>query len=161
MAVAGLDVGQSVVLVRRRAQGLGEDLEALDAQRDLAVAAADGAAVDADQITQIERGQPGEELGAEDVDAGMELELAGPVDEVQEGRLAGPTAGGDAPGDAVVLVGFLARLEVLVGGQDRGRRLGTGEGVWEGRLVLGPQPPGLGAALGDQLGQPVPRTLAA
>ena len=32
-AVAGLDVAEPVVLVRRRAQRLGEDLEAVDAQR--------------------------------------------------------------------------------------------------------------------------------
>ena len=59
-AIAGLDVAQPVVLVGRRAQRLGEDLKAIDAQRQLAAAAAQRRAVDADQIAEVERAQPRE-----------------------------------------------------------------------------------------------------
>ena len=55
LAVARLHVGQAVVLVGGWPQRLGEDLEAFHAQRHLAVAAADGGAVDADQVAEVER----------------------------------------------------------------------------------------------------------
>src|SRR5881227_592084 len=101
--VARLDVAEAGVLVGRRAQRLGEDREAVDAQRDLAVARAQGRALDADQIAEVERGEALEVLLAEHVLARMQLDLARAVDEVQEGRPPGSTPRGDAPGDAVHL----------------------------------------------------------
>ena len=80
VAIARLDVGETVVLVGRRAQRLGEDLEALHAQRHLAVAAAHRRAVDADQVAEVERRQQLEALVAEDVHARVQLDLAGAVD---------------------------------------------------------------------------------
>ena len=107
-AIAGLDVVQPVVLVRRRAQRLGEDLEAVDTQRQLAAAAAQDGAVDADEVAEIERGQARERVLAEHVDARVQLHLAGAVDEVEERRLARATPRGDPAGDAVFVLGLLA-----------------------------------------------------
>ena len=151
VAVARLDVRQAVVLVGRRAQRLAEHLELLDAQRHLAVAAAHRRAVDADQVAEVERRQQLEALLAEDVHAGVQLDLAGAIDEVEERGLAGAAARGDASRDAVALVGFLAGLQVLVGGQDRVDRLDARERVRERARVGFAHALGLRAALGDQL----------
>jgi len=48
----------------------------------------------------------------------VELDLAGAVDEVEKRHLAGLAAGGDAPGDAVGVLGLLAGGEVRVGDED-------------------------------------------
>ena len=130
-AVARLDVGQAVVLVRRRAQRLGEHLKAVDAQRQLAAAGAHGGAVDADQVAEVERCQPREGLLAEHVKARVQLDLAGAVDEVEERGLARTAPRGDAPGDAMVLLGLLAGLQMLVGVEDRRDRLDVRERVGE------------------------------
>ena len=143
------------MLVGRRAQRLGEHLEAFDAQRHLAAATADGAAVDADQIAQIERCEQLEALGAEHVDARVQLDLAGAIDEIQERSLAGAAPRRDAARDAVALVGFSAVLKVLVGDQNRVDRLDVGEGVRKRAVVLRAQAFTLGAPLGDQLVQAV------
>ncbi len=52
--------------------------------------------------------QPLEALLAEHVDARVQLDLAGAVDEVQERGLAGAAPRGEPPGDAVALLGLLA-----------------------------------------------------
>ncbi len=87
----------------------------------------------------------------------MQLDLAAAVDEIQKRRAALATAAGEAAGDAVQVVGFLADGEVLVGGAHVGDRLDAGVGVGEIVLVGGlVQAPRLGAPLGDQLLQTVP-----
>ena len=155
-AVAGLDVAQPVMLVGRRAQRLGEDLKAVDAQRQLAAAAAQHRAVDADQIAEVERAQSREGLLAEHVDARVQLDLARAVDEVEERGLARAPPRGDPAGDAVGILGLLAGGQVGVGVEDRRDRLCCGERVGE-RLRVGLlQPVCLRAALGDQLVQAVP-----
>ena len=75
-AVARLDVAETVVLVGRRAQRLGEDLEGLDAQRELAVAAAEAAPSTPIRSPRSSDGEPLEELRAEHVDARVQLDLA-------------------------------------------------------------------------------------
>src|SRR6202161_3385615 len=125
------------MLVRRRAQRLGEDLKVLDAQRDLPVATAHRAAVDPEQVAEVERREQRVALLAEHVLAGVELDLAGAIDEVQERCSTGAAACRDPTGDAMALVRFLAGLQVLVGRNDRRDRLDVGGSVrergWVGR----------------------------
>ena len=67
VAEARLDVGEPVELVGRRAQALGQHGEVLDAQRQLAAARAEGRAVDADEVAEVEVQERRHALGAEDV----------------------------------------------------------------------------------------------
>ena len=133
MAKARLDVLQAVELVGRRAQALGQQLEALHAQRQLAAPRAEGDAVDADDVAEVEVEQARHRLLAEHVDAGLQLDAPRAVVEVEEGHLALAAAGVQAPGDAVVRLGVLAGGQVGVRGVDRAdrrhardRRAGTG-----------------------------------
>ncbi len=61
--------------------------------------------------------------GPELVDARLELDPAGAVDEVEKRHLALSAAGGEPARDAVRDVGLVARAQALVGGADRGDRL--------------------------------------
>ena len=124
------------------------------------MAAAQGGPVDADQIAAVERRQALEGVLAEHVLAGVELDLAGAVHEVQEARPAAPPDRQDAPGHAVAVVGLLAGLQVLVVRQHPLDRLDVGELVGEGLGVGLAQPLPLGAALLDQLLQAVTSRLA-
>ena len=128
---ARLDVGQAVVLVGRRPQALGEHREAVDAQRQLAALAAEDGAVDPDEVAEVELEQALHPLLAEHVDARLELDPAGAVDEVEERHLALAAARGEAAGDAVGGVGLGAGLEVGVRGDDLGDRRHAREGVRE------------------------------
>jgi len=100
-AVARLHVAQPVVLVGGAAQRLCEQLECVHPQRQLPVAAAQHRPVHADQIAHVQRREPLEPLRAEHVEAGVQLDLPGPVYEVEEGRLAGPAPCQDPSGHAV------------------------------------------------------------
>ena len=131
VAKARLDVLQAVELVRRRAQALGQQLEALHAQRQLPAARAEGHAVDADDVAEVEVEQARHRLLAEDVGAGLQLDAPRAVVEVEEGHLALAAAGVQAPGHAVVRVGVLARGQVGVGGVDGADRRHAREGVRE------------------------------
>ena len=111
------------MLVGRGAQRLGEDLIAIDTQRQLTAAAAQHRAIDTDQIAQIERAQPRERLLAEHVDSRVQLHLARAIDEVEERGLAGAAPRGDPAGDAVCVLGLLAVGQVSVGVEDRRDRL--------------------------------------
>ncbi len=115
------------MLVGRRAQGLAEDLKAVHAQGELAVARAQRRAVDAEQVAEVEREQLLERVRAEHVRARVQLDLAAAVDQVEERGLAGAAAGGDAPGDAMGVLGLLADLQVLVGGAHVSDRLDPGK----------------------------------
>ena len=101
VAEARLDVLQAVVLLGRRAQRLGQQRPVVDAQRQLAAPRAEDGAVDPDQVAEVEPDEPLERLGAEHVDARVQLDAPGAVDEVDERRLALAAARGDAPGEAV------------------------------------------------------------
>ena len=72
-----------------------------------------------------------ERLRAEHVLAGVQLDLAAAVAEVEEGGLAVPAAADDAPGDAVARVGLDPRRQALVGGADLGDVLAFAEPVRE------------------------------
>ena len=75
------------------------------------------------EVAEVEREQALVGLGAEHVDARLQLDAAGAVDQVEQGHLALPPARGQAAGDAVGGVGLLARLQALVGKQDGRDRL--------------------------------------
>ena len=100
VAVAGLDVGEAVVLVGRRAQRLGEQLEPRELQGELARAGLHDRPVDADQVAEVEVEQAREGVVAEDVDPRHQLHAPRAVDEVEERGLALAAAGGEAAGDA-------------------------------------------------------------
>ena len=86
-AKARLDVAEPVVLVGRRAQRLGEQREVVDAQRQLAAAGAHRDAVDADQVAEVERRRGASKPSwPELVDARVQLDAPGAVDEVEERR---------------------------------------------------------------------------
>ena len=130
----------------RRAQRLGEDLEGLQAQRELALVTAHRGAAHTEQVAQVELEQALEGLLAEHVEARVQLDLPAAIDEVEEGGLALAAARGEAPGDTVDGVGFLAGDEVLEAargpprwarcrGRSRERRsppAGAGGGLWRG-----------------------------
>src|SRR6202035_2794540 len=103
--------------------GLAENLKVVHAQGELAVARAQGGAIDAEQVPQIQREQLLEVLGAKHIRARVQLNLAAAVDEVQEGGLAGAAARGDATGHSVGVVGLLSHLQVLVCDAYAGDRL--------------------------------------
>ena len=126
MAKARLDVLQAVELVGRRAQALGQQLEALHAQRQLAAARAEGDAVDADDVAEVEVEQARHRLLAEHVGPGLQLHAPRAVVEVEEGHLALAAAGVQAPGHAVARVGVLAGGQVGVRGVDRADRRDAG-----------------------------------
>ena len=115
MAEARLDVGQPVVLLGRRAQRLGQQLVAVELERELAAAGAEDRAVGADQVAEVEREQALERLLAEHVEARVQLHPAGAVDEVEERRLALAAAGGEPAGDADAVLGLLAVGQRVVG----------------------------------------------
>ena len=92
------------------------------------------AAVDADQVAEIERQQPLHPLLAEDVGTRLQLDSAGAVDEVEERHLALAAARGEPPGDAVARLGLLAVGEIGVLGADRRASTTPGIGVREGSI---------------------------
>src|SRR5437588_1334584 len=94
MTKAGFDVLQAVMLLRRGAQGLGEDGVRRHPQRELAALGRERHSVDTDQVAQIESQQPLEALLSELVDACLELDPPRAVHEVKERHpaLAAPRA---------------------------------------------------------------------
>ncbi len=154
-ALARLHVDQAGVLVGRRAQRLAEDLEAVHAQRQLAVALRSGAPSTPSRSPRSSDSSCLKRVGAEHVGARVQLDLAAAVDEIEERGLAGAAARGDAPGDAVGILGLLPHLQLLVGGAHLCDRLDVREGVGGDLGALRAQALRLGAALGDQLGQAV------
>src|SRR4029077_4599448 len=86
-------------------------------------------------------------------------DLAGAIDKIEERGAARPAACRDAPGDAMHLVGFLARGETLIAGEHLRDLLGAREPVRERAGIARTHPLGLGAALGDQLLEAMARAL--
>src|SRR5437773_1328670 len=105
LPVARLDVLEAVPLLGQRTQRLGQERERLHGQRELARARAEHPARDADEITDVEVAEE-REVVAELVGARVELQPAGPVHEVREGRLAVVAHGHQAPGQAHGAEGF-------------------------------------------------------
>ena len=151
MAEARLDVAEAVELVGRRAQALGQDGEVLDAQAQLAAPGAEGEAVDAHQVAEVELEQARHALLAELVDARLQLDAPRAVVEVQEGHLPLAAPGVQAPGDAVARVGVLARGQVGVRGLDVGDRHDAGELVRERVDPVGAEAVELLAPRGEEL----------
>ena len=119
------------------------------------MAAAQYGAVDTDQIPQVEGQQSLEPLWAEHVDARVQLDLARPIDQVEERGLARTPPRCDTAGDTVGILGLLTGPEMPIGVQNRGDGLGVCKRVGK-RLGVGiAQALGLGPPLGDQLGQAV------
>ena len=88
LAVAHLDVGQAVELLRQRVERLGEQDQLLHVHRDLAGLGAEHLAPRADEVAEVEQAQVRERLLAQRVLAQVELELAGLVLDVTELGLA-------------------------------------------------------------------------
>ena len=111
VAVAGARVAEAVVLVRRRAQRLGEQRALDHRERELAALGDVHAAVDADDVADVEVEDAVVGLLAERVHAHDDLDRAGQVAQVEERRLAVPAARDQPPGDLVAQLGVLAVLE--------------------------------------------------
>ena len=143
LAVAGLGVGQAVPLVRRRAQGFGEDGEGLGLHGDFAGARGEEGALDAHEVAEVEVAEDAELLVAEDVLLRVGLDASALVLHVDEHGLAHVAVRGDAAGD-----GDGAALGVV--------RARGGAGLAGGELVLkrvdafGAQGGELGLALFDE-----------
>ena len=131
-AEAGLGVLEAVELVGRRAQALGQQAPVVDRQRELAAAAGrHRRALGADDVAEVEVDQQRVGLLAEQVLAGVQLDLAAAVAEVEEAGLAVAAAGDDPPGDPVARLGLDPRRQPLVRGPHLGDVLAPGELVRE------------------------------
>jgi len=114
LPVARLHVLEPVELLRRREQRLGEERPVVDADGQLAPPGGEGGAVHSDDVAQVERCEPLEALLAEHVAPGLELNAAGAVHEVEEGRAAVPATRGQPAGQPVARVGLGPGLEAVV-----------------------------------------------
>ncbi len=148
--VASLDVLQPVELVGRRPQALGQQPPAGHLQGELAAAGRESIPLDPDDVAEVEVDEQLEGLGAEHVLAGVQLDLAAAVAQVQEGGLAVPAAGDQPAGDAMVRLGLQPRRQALVRGPDLADLLPLGELVRERIDPLRPQPLQLLPPLGEK-----------
>src|SRR5919107_4068461 len=145
MAVARLYVLDSVVLLGHPSQALGQQFPVAYEQGQLAAPGLEGRAVHADHVAYIERSEQLEGFAPQDVELGLDLQLARAVDHVDEGSAAMAAASQHPAGYPVGGVGLLAGLEVVVGGVDASDRHDAVELVREGvdpllaqALELGP-----------------------
>ena len=119
-------------MLGRRTQALREQPPAVDRQRELAAAAGrERRPLDADDVADVEVDEQPVGLGAEQVLAGVELDLAGAVAEVEEAGLAVAAAADDPARDPVPGVGLDPRRQALVGGAHLGDVLAFVEAVRE------------------------------
>ena len=88
LAVAGVGVGEALPLVGQRPHGLGQQLEALDLHRQLALAGRHDGALDPDPVAEVERIEGLVALVAEHGPGDEQLDLPGPVPHGGEGQLA-------------------------------------------------------------------------
>ncbi len=151
-AEALLDVLQAVVLVRRRAQRLGQHGDSLDAQRQLAATRAEDDAVDADEVAEVELEQALHDLLARGrrawpAAAGGPSGRPGPGTPSCPGRgaRAGARRCGDGPRSRRRPPGPRGRRGPSAIGVD------AREGVRERVDAVGAQPLELGAPDGEQL----------
>ena len=132
-AVARLDVGQAVELLGQRAQRLGEELPGGRPQRQLAAPRLEHRALGAHEVADVDVEQALEGLGAQRVEGGEELQVAGAVLDGEKGELAVLAARHDAAGHAERagrLGAGLERVEALV---QRGDLVAVGRSAWETR----------------------------
>ena len=111
------------MLVGRRPEGFRQHRETVNAQCELPAARGERRAIDSEQVAEIKAQQPLEGLVAQHVALGLQLDPAGPVDEVEKGHLALPAPGRQAPGDPVRGVGLLAVCQPFVSRADGRHRL--------------------------------------
>ena len=109
-------MGEAVPLLGQRAQRLGEQLEGVHPDRDLACAGAEETALHPDPVADVQQLVAGE-LRPQVVGAEVELDAAAPVQQVAEARLAVPAQAHDAARDPHPLArirchGFAAREQV-------------------------------------------------
>ena len=98
LAVARLDVGQAVPLLRHRAQRLGEEGQVVDHQGQLAGAGADQRTGGADDVAEVEVVEHQGGLLGQPVLAHEELDLVAAVVQVGEDQLALAADGAHTPG---------------------------------------------------------------
>ena len=136
--------------VGRVAQRLGQQHALAHLDRQLAALGHVEVALDPDQVADVEVFDPVERLLPERVDAGVGLDRAGEVADVEEDRLAVASLSDQAPGDAVGELRVLTLAELL--GIVRREDLADAVAIWEGEGVgidpFRPQPFDLGEALG-------------
>src|SRR5262249_11364363 len=113
------DVLEAVVEVGQRALAGSQELEAVELQRQLAAAAADGDPLDADDRAEAQVLDLGEALLAQAVEARDQLDAAGAVVQVEARGLAHAAAAEHAPGQAVARVALLTGAQGLVQPPDR------------------------------------------
>jgi hypothetical protein len=126
----------------------------VDRQRQLAAAPGrHRGALNADDVTEVEVDQERVGLRTEQVLAGVQLDLATAVAEIDEGVFAVPAPRRDPPRHPVSGLGFGARRQPLVLGPHRGDLFAVGELVRE-RLDPGlADPPELLATVAEDVGE--------
>ena len=112
LAVAGLDVGQAVPLLGQREEALGQELERRRPDRQLVGLGAEQAALDADEVAEVEQLEHREVALGQRVLPDVDLDLRAAVREDQEVRLAEAANRQDAAGGAGAR---LLGLELLAG----------------------------------------------
>ena len=99
LAVADFSVFQAVIFGRRWPQGLGEDGEAGELDRDFTGLGGEQRAIRADEIAEIEVAEDVELFVTEDILLGIDLEAPGLIAHVDEHAFAHVAVRGDAAGD--------------------------------------------------------------
>ena len=129
LAVAGVGVGEALPLVGQRPHGLGQQLEALDLDRQLALAGRHDGALDPDPVAEVERIEGLVALVAQHRPGDEELDLAGPVPHGGEGQLALAADEEEATGDGHPRLGLGPRGQVAVRGPELAERRAAVEAV--------------------------------
>ena len=128
--------------------------QSVERQRELAAAAGrHRRALDADDVADVEVDEQLVGLGAEQVLAGVELDLAAAVAEVEEAGLAVAAAADDPAGDPVPRVGLDPRRQALVRGAHLGDVLAFAELVRERVDPALPDPLQLLAPVAEDVGE--------
>ena len=141
-----LGIGQALVLLRRRGDRLGEELQVLGEDRQLARLGPLQLAVDADDVAQVEALGQGEVLVAHLALADHHLDRAGPVADLEPMDLARGTAQHDSPGRADLRAMLFGRLAGLaVAGRLDGDFAFPGADFADRLMVVEPGAPGIDA----------------
>ena len=127
LAVAQLDIGETVKLLGQRAQGLGQDGEGGGVDRQLAARGAAHQPFDADQIADVEEPHRGEPGRIDEVAMAEHLDLAGGVVQVDEH--AAVAHGADPAGDTHPLGGLGPGRQPGMAPFELGRLIGAGERI--------------------------------
>ena len=135
LAVAGLDVGETVPLLGQRQERLGEEAQGGGPQGELTGLGAKGGAAGADDIADIKPLEEIEGLLADVVAADVDLGTTAAVLHLNKGGLAEVAAGHDPPGDGINGAASFQSRSIIVNmrGQDLlggvGHRKIVGKGI--------------------------------